>query len=229
MPEPAGDVGSGFCTPDDRGVEYLDLSPYDYLGFPLPMRAVGWLGRGYGVQGASMAPMTGVELERLRAASRRLGSRTLGWHDCDFCGAFAGNGEYRYYLPDGKIYAAPMMILHYVEEHGYRPPGELRAGLRAAGQPRWDWRAERLHAVLLDQSQDPDFRCQAAVDLANWNDPRALDALRRAAHDEDLANVAGDEIGRSLAAFVDRGLAMDLLAEDLHDMVRYGIDEASGQ
>jgi hypothetical protein len=113
--------------------------------------------------------------------------------------------EYRYYLPDGEIYAAPMMILHYVEEHGYRPPGELRDGLRAAGQPRWDWRAERLHAVLLDQSADPDFRCQAAVDLANWNDLRALDALRCAAHDEDLADVAGDEIGRSLAAFVDRG------------------------
>ncbi|MEV5768158.1 HEAT repeat domain-containing protein [Micromonospora sp. NPDC052213] len=210
-------------------MEYFDLSPYDYLGFPLPMRAVGWLGRRYGVQGAGGAPMTGAELERLRAASRRLGSVTLGWHDCDFCGASEGNGEYRYYLPGGEIYAAPMMILHYVEEHGYRPPVELRDGLRAAGQPRWDWRAERLCAVLLDQSEDPDFRCQAAVDLANWNDPRALDALRRAAHDEDLVDVAGDEIGRSLAAFVDRGLARDLLAEDLHVMVRYGIDDASSR
>ncbi|MEU5950467.1 HEAT repeat domain-containing protein [Micromonospora sp. NPDC047465] len=210
-------------------MEYFDLSPYDYLGSPLPMRAVGWPGRRYGVQGAGAAPMTGAEMERLRVASRRLGSVTLGWHDCDFCGAFEGNGEYRYYLPDGEIYAAPMMILHYVEEHGYRPPGELRDGLRAAGQPRWDWRAERLHAVLLDQSEDPDFRCQAAVDLANRNDPRALDALRRAAHDEDLVDVAGDEVGRSLATFVDRGLARDLLAEDLHVMVRYGIDEASGR
>ncbi|MEU4781949.1 HEAT repeat domain-containing protein [Micromonospora sp. NPDC023633] len=171
--------------------------------------------------------MTDAEIERLRVTSRRLGSVTLGWHDCDFCGAFAGNGEYRYYLPDGEIFAAPMMILHYVEEHGYRPPGQLRAGLRAAGRLRWDWRAERLHAVLLDQSEDPDFRCQAAVDLANWDDPRALDALRRAAHDEDLVDVAGDEIGRSLAALVDRGLAGDLLTEDLPVMVRYGVDEAS--
>ncbi|MGC5329189.1 HEAT repeat domain-containing protein [Micromonospora sp. DT62] len=210
-------------------MEYLDLSPYDYLGFPLPMRAVGWLGRRHGVQGASATPMTGAQLERLRAASQRLGSITLGWHDCDFCGAFKGNGEYRYYLPDGKIYAAPMMILHYVEEHGYRPPRELCDGLQAAERPRWDWRAERLHAVLLDQSGDPDLRCQAAVDLANWNDPRALDALRRAAHDEELADVAGDEIGRSLAAFMDRGLARDLPTEDLHVMVRYGIDEASGR
>ncbi|MDT0532138.1 hypothetical protein RM555_24375 [Micromonospora sp. DSM 115977] len=210
-------------------MEYLDLSPYDYLGFPLPMRTVGWLGRRYGVQCASMAPMAGAELEQLKAISRRLASRTLGWHDCDFCGAFEGNGEYHYYLPDGEIYAAPMMILHYVEEHGYRPPRELRDGLQAAGQLRWDRRAERLHSVLLDQSEELEFRCHAAVDLANWNDPRALDALRRAAHDEDLVDVAGDEIGRSLAAFVDRGLARDLLAEDLHDMVRYGIDEASSR
>ncbi|SCL20523.1 hypothetical protein GA0074692_0891 [Micromonospora pallida] len=210
-------------------MEYFDLSPYDYLDFPLPMRAVGWLGPRYGVQGAGAAPMTGAEMERLRVASWRIGSVTLGWHDCDFCGAFEGNGEYRYYLPDGEIYAAPMMILHYVEEHGYRPPRELRDGLRAAGQPRWDWRAERLHTVLLDQSEDPDFRCQAAVDLANWNDPRALDALWHAAHDEDLADAAGDEIGRSLATFVDRGLMRDLLPEGLHDMVRYGIGEASSR
>ncbi|MER7586515.1 hypothetical protein ABTW72_03165 [Micromonospora sp. NPDC127501] len=58
---------------------------------------------------------------------------------------------------------------------------------------------------------------------------RALDALRHAARDEGLADVAGDEVGRSLAAFVDRALARDLLAEDLHVMVRYGIDEASSR
>ncbi|MEV6370954.1 HEAT repeat domain-containing protein [Micromonospora musae] len=173
--------------------------------------------------------MTGAELERLKTSSRRIGSVTLGWHDCDFCGAFEGNGEYRYYLPDGEVYAAPMMILHYVEEHGYRPPRELRDGLETAGRPRWDWRAERLRGVLLDQSEDPDFRCQAAVDLVNWDDPRALDALRRAAHDEDLADSAGDAIGRSLAAFVDRGLARELLVEDLHVMVRHGIEEESGR
>jgi hypothetical protein len=122
-----------------------------------------------------------------------------------------------------------MMILHYVEQHGYRPPRELLDGLREAEQLRWDWRAERLHAALLDRSQDPDIRCQAAVDLANWNDPRALSALRCVAHDEDLADVAGDEIGRSLAVFLNRGLVKDLRAEDLHGMVRYGLEEASGR
>jgi hypothetical protein len=139
-----------------------------------------------------------------------------------------GNSEYRYFLPAGMIYAAPMLIVHYVEEHGYRPPRELLNGLRAAGNLRWDWRAERLRAVLLDPSGDFDFRCEAAVDLANWNDPRALEALRRAAHDEDLVDSAGDEIGRSLAVFVESGLAGDLRTEDMHVMVRYGMNEASG-
>ncbi|MEV0733228.1 hypothetical protein [Polymorphospora sp. NPDC050346] len=143
-------------------MEYLDLSPYDYLGFPLPMLTVGWLGRRHGVQGAGATPVTGVELRRLRTASQRLGSITLGWHDCAFCPDFSGNGEYRYYLPRGEIYAAPMMIVHYVEVHGYRPPRDLLDGLRLVGKLRWDWRAEHLHSVLLDQSADFDFRCEAA-------------------------------------------------------------------
>jgi hypothetical protein len=132
-------------------------------------------------------------------AADRPHSVTLGWHDCDFCGAFQGNGEYRYYLPDGQTYSAPMMIVHYVETHGYRLPQPVREGLPAVASPGWDWRAEHLHAILLDPTADLELRCQAAVDLANWDNPRAVDALRHAAHDVDLADVAGDEIGRSLA------------------------------
>jgi hypothetical protein len=173
------------------GVEYLDMSPYEYGSFPLPMRVVGWLGRRYGVPGGGAAPLVGAELARLRAACRRLGSRALGWHDCEFCSAFAGNGEYRFYLPDGEIYAAPMMILHYVEEHGYRPPRDLLDGLRTGARLRWDWRAERLRAVLLDEAADPDWRVEAAIDLPNWSNRWAFEALHHAAHDDELADVAG--------------------------------------
>ncbi len=41
--------------------------------------------------------------------------------------------------------------------------------------------------------------------------------------------MAGDQIGRSLAAFVDRGLGGDLIVDDLHQMVRYGLDEAAAR
>ncbi|MFU8871209.1 hypothetical protein [Micromonospora sp. SL4-19] len=91
-----------------------------------------------------------------------------------------------------------MMILHYVEDHGYRPPEEFLKSLTDAERLTWDWRAERLATVLLDKSEDLDFRCEAIADLAHWKDPRALDALTRAARDEELVDVAGVDLGRSL-------------------------------
>jgi hypothetical protein len=51
----------------------------------------------------------------------------------------------------------------------------------------------------------------------------------RAAQDDDLADVAGDEIGRSLAALSAGGFAGDLRAADLHVMVRHGMDEGLGR
>jgi hypothetical protein len=33
-----------------------------------------------------------------------------------------GNGEIRVWSGDGVIYVAPVLILHYVKVHGYRPP-----------------------------------------------------------------------------------------------------------
>lgn len=210
-------------------MEYIDLSPYTYSSAPLPMRTVGWLGLRHGMQGTEQAPMTGVELRQLRAATQRLGSVTLGWHTCEFCSTFDGNGEYRFYLPDGSVYVAPMMLMHYIEHHGYRPPRQLRVGLAQATQPVWDWRADRLHAVLLDPDADLDWRCEAAVDLALWNDRRAFDALMYAARDDLLADGGGEEIGLSLAAFAARGYADELATADFHVMVRSGIDQASGR
>jgi hypothetical protein len=109
---------------DDGSVEYLDLSPYDYRRFPLPTLAVGWLGHRYGIQSTGATPMTGAELEYFRAASQRLRSVTLGWHDCDSCPAFKGNGEYRYYVP-----GAPLLpgVLHLPGE----PPTDRARGGRS--------------------------------------------------------------------------------------------------
>lgn len=49
-------------------MEYLDLSPHNYLGFPLPMRAVVRLGRRYGVQGADAWWRAGELRDGLHAA-----------------------------------------------------------------------------------------------------------------------------------------------------------------
>ncbi|WP_052411553.1 HEAT repeat domain-containing protein [Streptomyces sp. NRRL S-118] len=183
-------------------MEYLDLSPYEYTDFPIPMRCIGWLGQEHGMQSSQNPPMDLRTYERFKSASRRLSAVMLGTHDCEFCPDdywFEGNGEYRYYMPDGQTYAAPMMVVHYVDAHDYRLPMPFRESLMHPGELVWDWRAERLSAVLLDESADFEVRCEAIIDLTNWQDDRSLTALRRAAEDELLVDVSGHELGRSLA------------------------------
>jgi hypothetical protein len=191
------------------------------------MRAVGWLGSEHGLRGGTGATLTAAELRLLRTASRRAGGLSLGWHECEFCSVVEGNGEFRYYLPGGVTYAAPTMIVHYAEQHSYRPPADLMDGLSEAVRPRWDWRAERLCSILLDASVDFDWRADAAVDLACWDDPRAYDALRRTLRDDELVDCAGEEIGRSLAAFDGRAYADNLAGENLHPLLRFGLEKAS--
>jgi hypothetical protein len=205
-------------------VEYLDLTAYEFLRSVLPMTAAGWLGPEHGVQGGTEHPLTAGELRALRAASARVAMKTLGRHECEFCAAADGNGEFHYYLPDGAVFAAPTMILHYAEQHRYRPPAPV---LLAGPAPlRWDERADRLCSVLLDENADPTDRTEAAIGLARWDDRRAHDALWDAMRDEELLDCAGDEVGRSLAAFAGRAYARDPASETLHPMVRHGIGNA---
>ncbi|MEV0136432.1 hypothetical protein AB0H83_49420 [Dactylosporangium sp. NPDC050688] len=215
-------------------MEYLDLTPYKYFSFPLPMLTVGWLGAGHGAQDSGAPPMTAADLRTLRAASRRRGMITLGWHSCDFCprvedwleGSRSGNGEYHYYGRDGNTYAAPVMIMHYVEVHAYRLPLQVRQALTTPGELPWDGRAERLAEVLLAPSADMEWRAEAAIDLAHWHDPRALAALRQAAYDEELISIAGHDVGISIGMLLSFDFASGLRTEDLPLVVREGITEA---
>ena len=52
-----------------------------------------------------------------------------GCHSCDFCGKALGFGSFG--VPAGdKLYYAPDMIAHYVEQHDYDPPAEFIAAVR---------------------------------------------------------------------------------------------------
>ncbi|MEV0136509.1 hypothetical protein AB0H83_49810 [Dactylosporangium sp. NPDC050688] len=121
-----------------------------------------------------------------------------------------------------------MMILHYVDEHGYCPPAEFLADLGQEGVLEWDWRADRLAEVALDGSADPVIRVQAFSDIAHWREPRALEVLRQVARDEELVNVAGHQIGQTIGHFVGCDFAGDLLSEDFHIEVRQSIPGAQG-
>ncbi|KUL28546.1 DUF7919 family protein [Actinoplanes awajinensis] len=207
-------------------MEDLDLTPYTYLSAPLPMLTVGWLGPEYGVQGGTDAPLTAGELDQLRTRSRRIVSLCLGWHTCEFCLAADGNGEYHYYLPDGRIYAAPMMIVHYAEQHGYRPPPDLLE----APPPQWDRRAEQLCALLLDEAADVGWRAAAVEELGNWLDRRAFDALIQVMRaGGELLVLTGIDLGRALAGFVPLGYLDDLDPATLDPGVRHGIDLAQAE
>lgn len=83
---------------------------------------VGWLG--------NRIPTTGEVspdiLEKLKWAydNRIIDQGWLGEHECEICNNHVDRGELL--IIDGdKMYVAPRMILHYINEHSYLPPNEF--------------------------------------------------------------------------------------------------------
>ena len=86
---------------------------------------VGWLG------GGSEFPV-GETSEEFRKALAILCDDPImshrGFHKCEFCQSGSretGNGQIRVRDHEGRWYAAPTMVGHYVSAHGYRPPEEF--------------------------------------------------------------------------------------------------------
>lgn len=137
---------------------FPDLSPYFFLGgldrvtvpapefsreVPIVVRRlnVGWLDD---IHPHATGPVPEETLEALRSiiAHQKI-NMTRGVHRCEFCPADSpppthvdaegqtrpvAIGEIRIPAADGSLYAAPMLIGHYVEAHRYLPPaGFLRA------------------------------------------------------------------------------------------------------
>jgi hypothetical protein len=124
---------------------YADLSPYEYaLDEPPDTVNIGWL------EPRRPYP-TGTTPEAFRARLRDLCGQpmnlTIGYHTCLFCqdGQPArGSGEIRV-SGDGKVYAAPALVHHYVEAHGYKPPEEfIEAVANAASHSLSDAAAQDL-------------------------------------------------------------------------------------
>ena len=114
---------------------YPDLSRYEYLlrgaigssgSYPklgMPWVNVGWLAKGRDYpRGQSDA----VFQERLAHFCRPhpVWLFCAGIHTCEFCGKAHGGWEI-WVVGREKLYAAPVLIHHYVVAHGYRPPDEF--------------------------------------------------------------------------------------------------------
>jgi hypothetical protein len=86
-----------------------------------PGFAVGWLD-------AKHCFEKGATPDTFRRKLRRLSSRpvrkTRGFHLCPFCQGepACGNGEIEVRAASGNVFVCPVLIVHYVEAHNYKPP-----------------------------------------------------------------------------------------------------------
>lgn len=125
---------------------FADLAPFTYLG-PTRARAlaVGWLEADHDYPRGEVGPGAVEALERLFVHAWEP-ITAGGWHDCSLCPRkptdgpitrlIAGRRELlgvkNLLLPAGDlIYAAPSLVIHYIEDHGYKPPDAFTDALLA--------------------------------------------------------------------------------------------------
>lgn len=127
---------------------YPDLTPYDY-GMTEYEDAlnIGWLEMGHEFPIGDF-PEKRELIQKLE--SKKIENKCRGVHGCEFCDpdnkfvnkfdpsritnpnfvepeekdSHTGNGEYIVQW-NGKVYSAPILIVHYIETHNYRPPQEF--------------------------------------------------------------------------------------------------------
>lgn len=138
-----------------------DLTPYRYAHGDEPgVLHVGWLGRGHDYARGPVSPALVEQMKKLSESPVEL---YRGYHVCELCQLPAelrgrpfeeqwekwaqhrkSNGEIRVSRA-GVTYAAPILITHYIEEHGYLPPAEfLRAIEEEPNQSTTAQRASRV-------------------------------------------------------------------------------------
>jgi len=124
---------------------FADLTPYryledesirdgsDYLVFTprYELLNVGWLDPGHPYEEGPVPDDFPAAL--LAVVDGEPVNLTRGYHYCEICGPSAdvrGNGEIRVPARPGVMFAAPVLIGHYVTAHSYRPPDEFIAAVR---------------------------------------------------------------------------------------------------
>jgi hypothetical protein len=114
---------------------YTDLSSYIYLESPQAMVNIGWLGRESVFNRGKPSPNLLPALLRLACDPQ---NKTRGYFQCELCDADApvvvptplarlgrlllGSAEIHVEAGNGLVYAAPDLIIHYIDAHGYLPP-----------------------------------------------------------------------------------------------------------
>jgi len=130
---------------------FEDLSPYRYTRSKVEMVNVGWLGAGHDFLTGAMPQRALEELLRICSESEPF-NMMRGLHDCEFClvespvryptpfndrgTTSVGMGEFHVEGPDGRVFAAPTLVLHYMLDHDYLPPTPFIEALLASADKR---------------------------------------------------------------------------------------------
>ena len=112
---------------------FPDLSPYCYDDTPEDTLSVGFLDPAHRfTKGESSREFR----ERLRFLCEHPPRERIsrGWHPCFFCYRYAGGAEMRV-EHRGTTYMAPVLVTHYVDDHGYLPPREFIEAVMALPSP----------------------------------------------------------------------------------------------
>jgi hypothetical protein len=115
---------------------FEDLTPYSYFrvdkGEPVPVN-IGWLDPD---RPFPQGPTTEEFRTKLRQLCEQPVQQTRGLHRCEFCLGPVGSAEMRV-EGKGRVYAAPVLVHHYVVAHDYRPPDEFIEAVLAWSGSRW--------------------------------------------------------------------------------------------
>lgn len=144
---------------------YADLSAYRYFSDDRALN-IGWLS---GEHAFPQGDVPAELLPRLAACLDYPVNQTRGLHSCEFCedgSAYfkqnnaIGSAEFRIFAEDGTVYAAPTLLHHYIEAHGYKPPQAfVDAVLQCPVPPDPAFRA-RLDAGGYSYDDVPAFRAK---------------------------------------------------------------------
>lgn len=157
-----------------------DLSDYSYLPeFARPgTKAIGWLDEEHDFQ--TSHPDEEV-LNALWQFCKTSVAQTRGVHPCPFCkrqlgtevqrakeSLLLGTAEIRIFSSEGKVYAAPTLIYHYVADHRYRPPAEFLEALLKGPRPGSEEYFALLRGEQLEWGDTPSGG-QGAWDPSTYN------------------------------------------------------------
>ena len=102
-------------------IEDLSKFNYDMGGEFGNQLSVGWLSKDHEFKKGDILNKEKF-LDCLNNYYKHSVSQTRGDHTCEFCNKSSGSDEIRVVGKDGKVYASPSLIKHYIKNHDYLPP-----------------------------------------------------------------------------------------------------------